>query len=142
MRRVRVLALFLLAGCASAYRIQPIELAATGAPVTLCYVHYTHDTEIVDTRLVGFNGVWAVTGDVRGLRFPLPYRQRVKVEAVEANETLVLATMSPARVENHDESWSFHLPIPAPASFDHLHLAVVSAEEAFFALPPHALTHQ
>jgi hypothetical protein len=141
MRLVLVLTLLLLSGCASTYRIQPIELGAMGAPVTICYVHHTHDTEIVEARLVGINGVWAVTGDVRGSRSTLPHRRRVKIEAVDAHEVLVLATISPTSSRSRGR-WSFHLPIPAPASFDHLHLAVVSADEAFFALPPHGLTHQ
>lgn len=135
-----IMALFLVGGCAGAsYRIQPVELAAMGAPVTVCYVHHTPESEVLDARLVGINGHWAVTGDVRTGSKPLR-RRRVRVEVVNARESLVLATISPPTLGDLDR-WSFHLPIPAPVNFDHLHLAVVSAEEAFFELPRHVQTH-
>lgn len=139
MKLVPVLALSLLAGCASPYRIQPVPLVAKGEPLTICYVHHAHHTRIVDARLVGINGEWAVMGDVRASRSKPPHRRRVRVEVVDASESLVLATISPTTLANLDK-WSFHLPIPSPVSFDHMHLAVVSAEEAFLDLPPHART--
>ena len=66
-----------------------------------------------------------------------PIRNRmVKVEAVDASECVVLATLSPA-ITTAGDRWAFELPIPDPLSFDHLHLAVVTRGEAPYMLPSH-----
>jgi hypothetical protein len=141
MRSLVFLSLLLLAGCTSAaYRIQPVKLVAGNGPITTCYVHHMNGTRIVDARLIRVGSLWTVTGDVRGAWSARPHHHRVKVEAVDAGEALVLGTLSPAA--NRDNSrWTFHLPIPDPTTFDHLHLAVVTLDEALVNLPPHDSTH-
>jgi hypothetical protein len=128
-------------GCTPPHRgptIKLAELATFGeAATTMCYVHGADDVVLVDPRIVQVRELWAVTGNVRSSGIASPLHHRVKVEAVDEDESLVLATLSPVRTVDGDE-WTFHLPIPAPAVFDHLHLAVVSAEDAFQTLPPHA----
>lgn len=125
-----------LPSCAQPTRAPVITLATIGEPAMMCYVHGASDTALVDTRIVQVRELWAVTGNVQSSRASAGQHRRVKVEAVTADESLVLATLSPARRDN-DAPWTFHLPIPAPAIFDHLHLAIVSTDEAFETLPPH-----
>jgi hypothetical protein len=141
MRLAVLVSLFLAAACAAAtYEVHPITLAAMDGPAMRCYVHQVDGTEIMDARLIRVGDLWAVTGDVRGSLPARAERQRVKIEAVAADESLVLGTLSPTTNGGH-RSWTFHLPIPDPATFDHLHLAVVSSNEALRTLPPHQPTY-
>jgi hypothetical protein len=127
-------------GCTPPHHRPTIRLATLttiGETATMCYVHGAEDAVLIDPRIVQVRELWAVTGNVRSSGIAAPLRHRVKVEAVDEDESLVLATLSPIRTAS-DDNWTFHLPIPAPAVFDHLHLAIVSAENAFQTLPPHA----
>jgi hypothetical protein len=128
--------MLLLVSCTQPTHAPLITIATIGEPAMMCYVHATSDTALLDTRIVQVRDLWAVTGNVQSSRFSAGQHHRVKVEAVTADESLVLATLSPARMAD-EAPWSFHLPIPAPAVFDHLHLAIVSTDEAFQTLPPH-----
>jgi hypothetical protein len=139
-RLVLGVTLLSIPGCTPPHRrpaIKLAELTTVGEHATMCYVHGADDAVLVDPRIVQVRELWAVTGNVRSSGPVAALRHRVKVEAVEEDESLVLATLSPVRTAGEDD-WTFHLPIPAPAVFDHLHLAVVSVEDAFQTLPPHA----
>jgi len=128
--------LFSLSNCARPAAAPVITLSTIGEPAMMCYVHGTSDTALVDTRIIQMRELWAVTGNVQSSRASAGQHHRVKVEAVTADESLVLATLSPPR-RGDGAPWTFHLPIPAPTVFDHLHLAIVSTDEAFETLPPH-----
>ena len=137
--RLALIVLLLLVGCAhtrSVARIQPIEVGTRSGPIASCYVHGQDDTTFADTRLVDMQGRWAITGVIQEGHCAAGHRCRVKVEAVDADEYLVLATLSPMAVGNLD-GWTFYLPIPGPIRFHHLHLAIVGSEHAYHDLPPH-----
>lgn len=143
MRIPIVLLALVLGGCAAT---QPAAFNATASfdllstydtPRTKCYLHQGEtDTTIEGARLVQIHGLWTLTGDVAGPRSARDPQRRVRVEAVNQDEWIVLATLS-REITEGDGRWSFQLPIPNPTTFDHLHVGVVSAQEALYKLPAH-----
>ena len=127
-------------GCSvPGYRLVSIEYDEEKA--ITCYVASSGFIRLGGIRIRRSDGQWELAGSISG-HWTSAYGT-FRIEAVAADEALVFAGARRIRtrtlgVRRHREVRdTFHLPIPDPETFDHLHFAFVSSGDADKRLPAH-----
>lgn len=128
------IALLGVAGCSlQNYGLRSFRDASSGEPIGNCYFKGRGGVHITSIGLSHVDDEWYLAGRIRGPKPLTSSKRHFRVEAVEADETIVFASSGTANKKiqgglfRRKRSATFRVRVPDPESFDHLHFALIGS---------------